>query len=219
MKSRVAPLFLLIFFLLVTEVIGGSPETIQLKSNDHWFFTNWFWTLVLSIVIFFQFIAILIALIYVGNQVKRQKLANMISSFESVNKRWECTEMVKARKEFCDKCYLGAKQMSRTEEMVIGFFDDFGLYLEYGIFDLKIIWHKYSRSIEYYWAASRPMIRYMRKIEGESFYHHFDYLYNQIVQFSQSLSPPKYVSDKSPTQIQQFCAEECQWLKETKKVN
>ena len=212
MKSKVSLILLLVFYVFVNEVIAWWPDPVPIKSVDPWYNTDWFWTALQALVILIQSVVILITLFYVSYQVRQQKLANMISSFESIDKRWESVEMRSARKEFCRKCKAGEGSITRMEQIVLGFFEDLGIYLEYGIYDLKIVWHKYSQDIEFYWSASRPLLQQLREIEGEDLYDHFDYLYNQMVKFGLSETPPIDISDKSPIEIQKFCERECEYL-------
>ena len=212
MNSKVTLVLLLVFFIFANEVIAWWSEPVLIKSDDPWYNTDWFWTALQAFVILIQSVVILITLFYVSYQVKQQKIANMISSFSSIDKIWESDEMRSARKEFCRKCKAGEGSITRMEQRVLGFFEDLGIYLEYGVYDLKIVWHKYSQDIEYYWSASRPLLQKLRDTEGEDLYDHFDYLYKEMVQYGRSESPPIYVSDKSPTEIQKFCELECKYL-------
>jgi len=206
-------LLLLLFSVFVDGVLANGPPPISFKSVDPWYCSSWFWTAAQAFVI-------LVTLLYIARQVKLQKLASMIVSLESLDGKWHSPESIMARKEFCKKCLEDdISDLTRVDEMVLSFFEQLGLYLEHKIYDLDIVWHKYSQSIEYYYWASKPFISKIRQETGDdSCYDHFDSIYKKIIKHSKSKSVPLSVSGEMKKDIVRFCELEVEYLKKVKDI-
>ena len=140
--------------------------------------SSWFWT-------FIQSLAIIISLIFIYRQIRLQRIANMVNSFDIYDKKWESIEMLNARKEACSKYLKNDKIITRTDELVLGFFEDLGVYSEKRVFDLEIVWGKYSQNIIYYWSILEPGVSDLRKSTNDlTWYEDFQTLSKKIIKHS-----------------------------------
>ncbi len=90
--------------------------------------------------------------------------------------------MLNARKEACSKYLMNDKIITRTDELVLGFFEDLGLYSKKRVFDLEIVWGKYSQNIIYYWSILEPGVSDLRKSTNDlSWYEDFQTLSKKII--------------------------------------
>lgn len=151
-----------------------SPAIADEGKSPPFYCSAWFWTLI-------QSLAIIISLIFIYRQIRLQRIANMLHSFETLDQKWESIEMLNARKEACSKYLKSDKSITRTDELVLGFFEDLGLYSEKRIFDLEIVWGKYSQNIVYYWSILESGVSDLRESTNDlTWYEDFQTLCKKI---------------------------------------
>jgi hypothetical protein len=88
-------------------------------------------------------------------------------------------------REICDRYNTINLAINREEGDVLGFFEDLGVFLNKGVFDVDVIWDKYSYYIEHYWAMYEPHIREFRISDNDdTWYSKFEYLYQKMAKES-----------------------------------
>jgi hypothetical protein len=138
--------------------------------------SQWFWGAVAAIAV-----AWTLGLIY--QQVKLQRLGNMLTSLGEFNGRWRSAETVKSRKEICN-CFLKREPCKTAAlEDVAGFFEEIGVYLEREVFDCPLVWDIYGSYVENYWLILKPAILDLRGIDPTA-YTSFEKLYDRCAAHS-----------------------------------
>jgi hypothetical protein len=157
--------------------------------------SSWFWTMA-------EFFVILVTLLYISRQVRYQRQANMLSTFTALDRRWKSSEMREARKHACKDYGSAERTISQPEDLVLGFFEELGLYLRRKVFDLPTVWEFYSYDVEHYWPILEPRIREFRtSSKDDSWYSEFEYLNDEIVKYSKKKSCP---TGKTDAEIKKF---------------
>ena len=149
-----------------------------------------------------QFLAVAISLYFIYRQIRIQTHSNMLSTFAELERRWNGSAMLEARRTVCSD-NSGRLQIHRSEELILGFFEDLGLYLRREIFDADLLWELHSYYVEHYWPLLQPRIaRLHTETKDETWYSNFDYLARRLSRISKRKGVR---SDKTPEQIQKFC--------------
>jgi hypothetical protein len=168
------------------------------------FVESWFWEMA-------QFFAIAISLGLIYRQIRLQRQANLLQTLASLDERWNSQEMCKSRKEACTTYLDGKFKISRMQGDVLTFFEDIGIYLERGVFDIESIWDKYGYYIEHYWAIYRPHIDEFRaETKDNTWYEKFEYLKNKMEEHSRKRGVA--ITVKTQDEIKKFMTGECDYI-------
>jgi hypothetical protein len=150
--------------------------------------SEWFWAMA-------QFFAITISLGLIYRQIKIQSQANMLNTLESLADKWNSQFLLRQRHEACAAYPQENLRIENAEGDVLGFFEDLGLYYKRGVFDIEIIWERYSYFVEYYWAMYYSSIyKYRSETADNTWFRCFENLYNAIQNYSKKecgMSAPK----------------------------
>ena len=158
--------------------------------------SSWFWTMA-------TFFAIVVSLILIYRQIRHQRHANMLSTLASLDARWKSVEMMHARRHVCEDYQQNEKSISQPEDLVLGFFEEIGLYLRTKAFDVSTVWQLYSYYVEHYWVILKPRVKQFRtSSRDETWFSEFEYLAKQLAKRSKRkrASP----AQKSDEQIKKF---------------
>jgi len=158
--------------------------------------SQWFWAMA-------SFFAIAISLSLIYRQIRLQRQANLLHTLGEMNKRWNSIEMLEARKHACNN-YREDKLRIRAEQgLILDFFEDVGVYLERKVFDVEVVWNKYSYYIEHYWPMYQPHINKFRtETKDNTWYEKFQALNKEMTKFSSKKGTT--VNSKSQDEIEKF---------------
>ena len=118
----------------------------------------------------------------------------MLQTLGALDARWHSAIMLDARKYACEKRLDPGRRIKRKHGLVLGFFEDLGLYLKRHVVDREPVWDKWSYYIERYWEMYREWIDVFRQETGDTtWYDKFEYLKNEMDKESRSkgLQTPK----------------------------
>ena len=132
-----------------------------------------------------QFLAVAISLAFIYRQIKLHRYSNMLNMISAIDTRWNSAEFLKHRQDICKRYNAGNLPIKREEGEVLGFFEDLGIFLKKGVFEVDVIWDKYSYYIEHYWAMYEPHIKEFRTSHNDNtWYEKFGYLHQQMAKQS-----------------------------------
>jgi hypothetical protein len=158
--------------------------------------SSWFWAMA-------TFFAILLSLIFIYRQVRHQRQANMLSTLACLDARWKSKEMLVARQHVCQDYQKNEKTISQPEDLVLSFFEEIGLYLRTGVFDISIVWEFYSYYAEHYWGILQPRITEFRaSSQDKTWFSAFEYLATQLANHSKKRRAAP--AEKTDEQIKKF---------------
>jgi len=159
--------------------------------------SEWLWVMC-------QFFAIAISLSLIYRQMRIQHRANMLHTLSALDQRWNSQDMLAHRKDVCGKCEGDQLWISKQGGIVLGFFEDIGVYLERRVLDRDAVWDKYSYYVEYYWGMYEPHIKEFRvHISDPTVYEKFEMLFKAMTEFSKKKGIA--VAGKTRDEIQRFC--------------
>jgi hypothetical protein len=161
---------------------------------------SWFWSMA-------QFFAIAISLVLIYRQVRLQRQANMLQTLGSLDSRWNSQDMLASRKKACENYLTDQLRISREQSDVLAFFEDVGVYLQRGVFDIESVWDKYSYYIEHYWAMYQPhIIEFRAESKDPTWYEKFEMLKSKMEEFSKKKGLK--VVGKSQEELKKFISVE-----------
>lgn len=135
--------------------------------------TEWFWAMA-------QFFAIIISLFLILRQIRIQTHANMLALFAQMEQRWNSEPLQIARREICST-HGQSKRITRSDEFVLSFFEDLGLYLKKNVLSADLMWEAHSYYIEHYWPILKPkIVEFRLKSNDQSWYSKFEYLVGRM---------------------------------------
>jgi hypothetical protein len=181
----------------------NGPEEGDLNMGKTWISvligndSVWFWTMI-------QCLAVLGSLCFIARQIYHQRSSNMLATLFSLDERWKSASMVLARDHICrDYLFAGTeKTIAQPEELVMCFFEEIGIYVRKGIFDVTTVWEFYSYYIEHYWVILQPRVKeYRINSQDQLWFSEFEYLYSRITKYSIKRKCPV---GKSDADIQKF---------------
>jgi hypothetical protein len=115
----------------------------------------------------------------------------MLNSIDFLDKKWNTEIMRESRVSVCSKFKARNRSLDELDQHLVGFFEELGLYLKKGVFDVEIIWELYCDSIERYWPITEPLINDMRaKYQDRTYYWNFEYLYKETIKHSKKNNCP-----------------------------
>ncbi len=165
----------------------------------------WFWAMA-------QFVAIVVTLPFIYRQVRLQAQANMLQTLEALAQKWDSPTLRAARSAACKAHPRIDHRIGAIEYEVAGFFEDLALYFKRGVFDIDIIWERWSYFIEHYWAMFKPSIESMRgSTRDDTWFSCFEYLSLHIERTSRRRRVP---FAKSAREIQAFIVGELEQIPE-----
>ena len=106
--------------------------------------SEWFWAML-------QFVAILISLFFIWRQLKIQNNTHLVSTLNLLNKDWNSTEMLKHRKETCEKWKTGKTDFDTGAQAIADFMEDLAIYEKEQVIPTDKMWYSFSWYIGYYW--------------------------------------------------------------------
>jgi hypothetical protein len=203
MRKIIIILGFIILFICLFVNLSWAEET---KANP--FYTeSWFWSMLQFLVITATLWIIARQISLQTEQLESQSISNMLSSFNTLDEKWVSKTMLKSRNEICKKNVDEDNTINIIDEFVLGFFEDLGIYLNKGVYDLETVWHKYSFEIENYWPLLDPLVRNYRKETGDQEgYSCFEKLYERIIKYS--LDKGIKSSEKTKENICKFVEDE-----------
>ncbi len=139
---------------------------------------SWFWSMC-------QFFVLLCTLIIVVRQLGIQRQANMLATLEAMRRNWKSDTFESARKVVCQGFLKNNVKIDKSEEIVLGFFEDMAIYWEKKVLTIDLLWEMYSYYIEHYGAMLRKNIKEIRnQKKDKTFFSNFDKLYRSICEYS-----------------------------------
>ncbi|HEY0018202.1 MAG TPA: hypothetical protein VGC13_17945 [Longimicrobium sp.] len=173
----------------VDTVVSGSPFFIGSQSE-------WFWAMAQAIIV-------ALSLLFIGQQIRLQSHANVLTALAGIQHQWTSPELVYARGLTCAHWKDQGPFFENAEETVCTFFENLGLYVEKQVVSQEIAWELYSYYVEHYWAMLEREIRDIRKEnEDPTLYCHFQRL-NAILR-DYGLRRGVVPGDFSPARITRF---------------
>lgn len=144
----------------------------------------WFWAMM-------QFFAIAISLGLITRQIVLQRIGHSITIISDLEQRWRGKKLLAARIDISNRLLNGNLSIDCHAERVLGFFENIGLFCRKKAIDKDIIWELYSYWIDGYWNMFQSQIEDIRNSsKDDSWYTHFEYLYNECVRISKKKSVP-----------------------------
>ncbi|HEX5869363.1 MAG TPA: hypothetical protein VFY65_03045 [Longimicrobium sp.] len=135
--------------------------------------TEWFWAMA-------QFFAIIISLFLILRQIRIQTHANMLALFAQMEQRWNSEPLQIARREICST-HGQSKRITRSDEFVLSFFEDLGLYLKKNVLSADLMWEAQSYYVEHYWPVLQPkIVEFRLRSNDRSWYSNFEYLVGRL---------------------------------------
>lgn len=158
--------------------------------------SQWFWAMA-------SFFAIAISLGLIYRQIRLQRQANLLHALGEMDKRWDSTDMLAARKQSCNNYLADKLKINAEQGLILGFFEDIGVYFDRKVFDAEAVWDKYSYYIEYYWIMYQPHINEFRgDTKDNTWYEKFEALNKEMEKFSSKKGAS--VNPKSQDEINKF---------------
>lgn len=140
--------------------------------------SEWFWAML-------QFLAVAVSLWFIYWQIRLQAQANMLQALEALADKWNSEFLLECRHEACPDHPKSSLKIGNAEGTVLGFFEDLGLYYKRGVFDIEIVWERYSYFIEHYWSMYQPSITEFRADSKDaSWFSSFEELFRAVDRFS-----------------------------------
>lgn len=139
--------------------------------------SSWFWEMM-------QFFALSISLFFIYRQIRIQRQTNMLQAIHKMDDRWNSIEMVKSRMYVCKNRLNQDVSVSDSDDMVLIFFEDMGIYRKRDIFDKELVWDTYSFYIEFYWPMLVPKIKEQWAGGDETIYSNFKALYDETIKLT-----------------------------------
>jgi Domain of unknown function (DUF4760) len=163
--------------------------------------SEWFWAMA-------QFLVIAFTLFFITYQINLQRLSNALSSLHTLREQWNSEMMCNARKGICENQNPLSRTISEHEGPVLTFFEEIGVYLEYGVISEMMIWDVYSYWIENYWLILEPYIKeYRNNVSDKTLFERFQSLHKRISNINRRRGTPE---NKSDERLQKFRAREIQ---------
>lgn len=189
-----------------------SPVVQHQGSSWPWFagpHSEWIWVLC-------QFVVVLFSAIFIFWQVRSQRLTNMIEALRDIDKKWSSPELLKAREIVCvsfvkNSGYSNVDEFSEIDHLVLGFFEDLGLFFRFKAVSKKVVWESYSYVVECYWFIFKSAIlRYRANTDDGSWYTQFEQLYGKCRKKS---IKKKSAAPESVDALLGFAGREIGWVK------
>lgn len=136
----------------------------------------WFWGMISAL-------AATLGLTAIYQQIKLQRVANMLASFGSFGARWKSDEMVASRKAVCSWYLKKSEGTNASLEDVASFFEEIDLFINRKVFDISLVWEIYGAYVENYWPIFEPVVENLRK-NDRSAYTAFENLHGKCVAYS-----------------------------------
>lgn len=154
-----------------------------------------------------QFLAVISGFYFLFKQINLLREKNMLDTLLNIDALWKSNTLCKNRKMACEKYLENTKNINLEESVVLGFFEDIGLYVKRKVFGLDVVWEKYSYYIDHYWDMYEPHIQaYREGTSDDTWFHSFEYLKSKMDQFSQQRGI--IVTKKTIEEINKFRGEE-----------
>lgn len=168
--------------------------------------SQWFWTMVQAVVV-----GITLMLIY--GQVRIQRHANALVALQKLDERWGSSKMTTCRRKVCESIKAGKLDISHNEEAVLNFFEEMGLHLSKGIFEIDMVWELHSYYIENYWPLLSKKVEEFRKQDrDQSWYKNAQRLFERSRKHSKKMKAPS--ADKSQADLGRFIKGELDYTAE-----
>ena len=160
----------------------------------------WIWSML-------QFFAVLIGFCFIIKQISLLREKNMLDALLSLDALWKSESFCVNRKSACEKYPDNMKSINREESMILGFFEDIGVFVKRKVFAKEVIWEKYSYYIDHYWDMYKSHIQaYRDETNDITWFDNFEYLKSIMDELSRQrgLSTVK----KTEEEIRKFRSEE-----------
>jgi len=161
-----------------------------------------------------QSLAIIGSLIFIFQQVRLHRNANMIQLLSNIRKEWNARRMMDCRRAACKnyQAETRTKKIGMPESEVLGFFEQMGLLLRKRVVSSEFVWETYSYYIEHYWSMLESNIaEFRRSTKDDSWYECFEYLRNSMRNYSKKKGCPS--TDKAEEEVEQFIRGELEGLR------
>jgi len=140
-----------------------------------------------------HFVVLVAAGVFTMRQVYLNRRANMLETIQHMNEKWDSDLLLKLRRDACIT-YLtirGGESRSSSLEIdlkqgiVLGFFEELGLYSKKRVFEDEVVWDMFSYYIQHYWAMLEPHIMEFRRSKDDpSWFEKFEYLDERMKKYS-----------------------------------
>ncbi len=149
-----------------------------------------------------QFLVVTVSLFLIYRQLRVQGRNHLISSLDSLDKRWNSDLLINARKVLCEN-WETKDSMDPAGQLVAGFFEELGVYVRQDILSKDVVWEIYSHYIEHYWSMLAPPINKVRStMRDPTSYTNFESLYNTMISHSKKKGAPEFM--RTEEQIRHF---------------